>query len=206
MENLDSLKNLWKNQGESSIKFSRDQIHDMVQKKSSSIVRWILVLSILEFILPNLLFLFRDIGSSQAFYQEYGLENTMRIYGGIHILIIIGFIYVFYKNYKTISVGSSVKKLLSDILKTRRTVKNYIYYNLTMMGIIGVNIFYVVYHSPKFINNLPEGSNMIMVWTISIALLTIVLFVFWAFYRLIYGFFLRKLKRNHRALMVQNGL
>lgn len=206
MENLDTLKNLWKNQGESTIKFSKDQIHDMVQKKSSSIVRWILVLSILEFILPNLLFLFTDIGSSQAFYQEYGLENTMKIYGGIHILIIIGFIYIFYKNYKNISVGSSVKNLLSDILKTRRTVKYYIYYNLTMMGIIGVNIFYVVYHSPEFINNLPDGNNMVMVWIISIALLALVLFVFWAFYRLIYGFFLRKLKRNYGELMAKNDL
>ena len=57
MENLDSLKDIWKNQGESSIRFTENDIHKMVQKKSSSIVKWILIISLLEFILPNLIFL-----------------------------------------------------------------------------------------------------------------------------------------------------
>ena len=54
MENLDNLKDLWKNQGESKIRFTQDDISEMVQKKSSSIVKWILIISLLEFILPNL--------------------------------------------------------------------------------------------------------------------------------------------------------
>jgi hypothetical protein len=206
MENLDSIKDLWKNQGESTIRFSQSDIHNMVQKRSSSIVKWILIISILEFLLPNLVFIFTDIDATRLFYQKYGLSMIMQFYGIIHIIIIIGFIFVFYKNYRNISVESNVKLLLSNILKTRRTVKNYIYYNLTIMGIIGLHMFYMVYHSSQFMNELPNKSNMVIIWGISIILLALALFIFWLFYRILYGFLLKKLKKNYAELLSQDSL
>lgn len=206
MENLDNLKDLWKNQEDSKIRFTQDDISQMVQKKSSSIVKWILIISLLEFILPNLLFVFTDFETTKQFYEQYSLSNTMMIYSAIHIIIIVGFIYVFYKNYKNISSESTVKNLLGNILKTRRTVKNYIYYNLTIMGIIGVNIFYAVYSSTEFQTTLAEGTSMLKIWVISIILLSLALFIFWIFYRIIYGFFLKKLKKNYAALSHQGEL
>lgn len=206
MENLDSLKDLWKNQGESKIRYSQDDIHKMVQQKSSSIVKWILIISLLEFILPNLIFLFTDFESTRIFYQEYGLSNTMIIYSAVHIVIIIAFIYVFYKNYRNISAESTVKILLGNIIKTRRTVKYYIYYNLTIMGIIGLHMFYSVYNSLSFQQNLEAGTSMLMIWVISIVLLCLALLIFWLFYKILYGFFLRKLKRNYAALSNQDDL
>ena len=200
MENLDSIKDIWKNQGESNIRFTQDDIHGMVQKKSSSIVKWILIISLLEFILPNLAFVFTDFGATRLFYEKFGLENTMNFYAILHIVIILGFIYIFYKNYKNISSESNVKILLSNILKTRSTVKYYIYYNLTIMGIIGLHMFYVVYDSPQFLQELPENSNMLMIWIISITLLVVTLLIFWLFYRIIYGFLLKKLKKNYSEL------
>ena len=200
MGNLDSLKDIWKNQGESNIRFTQDDIQGMVQKKSSSIVKWILIISLLEFILPNLVFVFTDFEATKLFYEKFGLENTMDFYAILHIVIIIGFIYIFYKNYKNISTGSNVKILLSNILKTRSTVKYYVYYNLTIMGIIGLHMFYVVYHSPQFLQELPENSNMVMIWIISITLLVVTLLIFWLFYRIIYGFLLKKLKRSYAEL------
>ena len=206
MENLENIKDLWKNQEESKIRFSQDDISQMVQKKSTSIVKWILIISLLEFILPNLLFIFTDFDATKQFYQQYGLSNSMMMYTAIHILVIIGFIFVFYKNYKNISSESTVKNLLGNILKTRRTVKYYIYYNLTIMGIIGINIFYSVYNSIEFQNTLAEGTSMLKIWVISIILLCLALFIFWVFYRIIYGFFLRKLKKNYAALSHQDEL
>ena len=200
MGNLDSLKDIWKNQGESNIRFTQDDIQGMVQKKSSSIVKWILIISLLEFILPNLAFVFTDFEATKLFYEKFGLENTMNFYAILHIVIILGFIYIFYKNYKNISTGSNVKILLSNILKTRSTVKYYVYYNLTIMGIIGLHMFYVVYHSPQFLQELPENSNMVMIWIISITLLVVTLLIFWLFYRIIYGFLLKKLKRSYAEL------
>lgn len=206
MENLESLKDLWKNQEESKIRYSQNDIHKMVQRKSSSIVKWILIISLLEFILPNLMFLFTDHESTRIFYEQYDLSQTMMIYSVIHIAIIIAFIYIFYKNYRNISAGSTVKVLLGDILKTRRTVKYYIYYNLTIMGIIGLNMFYAVYSSMSFQNSLEAGTSMLMIWIISIILLCLALLIFWLFYRILYGFFLRKLQRNYAALSNKDEL
>ena len=200
MENLDNLKDLWKNQKESSIRFTEQDIHKMVQKKSSSIVKWILIISLLEFILPNVIFLFTDFDATKHFYEQYGLTNTMMIYSVIHIAVIIVFIYIFYKNYKNISAGSTVRILLSDILKTRRTVKYYIYYNLAIMGIIGLNIFYAVFNSTEFHDSLASGTSMVKIWIFSIIFLSLALLIFWLFYRVLYGFFLKKLKRNYAAL------
>ncbi len=178
----------------------------MVQKKSSSIVKWILIISLLEFILPNLIFLFTDFDTTKQFYEQYGLTTTMMIYSVIHITIIFLFIYVFYKNYRNISAGSTVRILLSDILKTRRTVKYYIYYNLTIMGIIGLHIFYAVFNSEEFQSSLASGSSMVKIWILSIVFLCMALLIFWLFYRILYGFFLKKLKRNYTSLSQQDEL
>ena len=206
MGNLDSIKDIWKNQGESTIRFTQDDIQGMVQKKSSSIVKWILIISLLEFILPNLAFVFTDFEATRLFYEKFGLKNTMNFYAILHVIIIIGFIYIFYKNYKNISTESNVKSLLTNILKTRSTVKYYVYYNLTIMGIIGLHMFYVVYNSPQFLQELPENSNMLMIWIISITLLVVTLLIFWLFYRIIYGFLLKKLKRNYSELSSKDSL
>lgn len=206
MENLENIKDLWKNQEESTIRFTEQDIHKMVQKKSSSIVKWILIISLLEFILPNLVFLFTDFDSTKQFYEQYGLTTTMMIYTVIHIAVIIVFIYIFYKNYRNISAGSTVRILLSDILKTRRTVKYYIYYNLTIMGIIGVNMLYVVFNSADFQSSLASGTSMVQIWIVSIIFLSMALLIFWLFYRILYGFFLKKLKRNYAALSQKDEL
>lgn len=206
MQNLDSLKDLWRQQGESHIKFSQEDIQKMVRKRSSSIVVWILIISVLEFLLPNLIFLFTDFESTLEFHSKYGMSRIMEVYLTVHVIIIFGFIYVFYKNYKNISAESEVKELLSNILKTRRTVKYYIYYNLAMMVVIGLNMFYKVYHSPVFLEELPDNSNMLLIWTISVVLLCLAVFVFWIIYRVMYGFFLKKLKKNYAELLSNESL
>jgi hypothetical protein len=200
MEQLERLKDVWKNQSESPIKFTESDIYKMVHKRSSSIVKWILIISVLEFVLPNIFLLFTDIDSTKEVYQNYGLNNIMLFYSIIHVIIIFGFIYFFFKNYRNISADSSVKTLLKDIIKTRNTVKYYIYYNLTIAAIIGLHVFYIVFNSDLFINKLPENTNMISVWVIAVFLFAIVIFVFWCFYILVYGFLLKKLNRNYREL------
>jgi len=200
MEQLDNLKNIWKNQGESRIKFSEGDIFEMVHKKSSSIVKWILIISIIEFILPNMILFFTDFESTQRLYENYGLKNIMKIYTIIHVIVILGFIYCFYKNYKNISAENSVRKLLKSILNTRKTVKYYIYYNIVMAAIIGIHMFYKIFNSPLFINKLPENTNKVVIWLIALGLFALILFLFWGFYRIIYGILLKKLNHNYKEL------
>ncbi len=200
MDQLDKLKNVWQNQSESTIRYTESDINDMVHKKSSSIVKWILIISILEFILPNIIILFSDRTATKEFYDIYDLNNIMIFYSVIYVIIIIGFIYFFYKNYKSISADTSVKNLLQNILNTRKTVKYYIYTNLTLAAIIGIHVFYKVFNSNVFIEKLPNNTNMLFVWVIAIVIFSFVLFLFWCVYRLIFGYFLRKLNKNYKEL------
>ncbi len=201
MDHLEKLKGVWQDQDESTLKFTKSDIFGMIQKKSSSVVKWILIVSIIEFTLPNLIILFTDNSASKKLYDNYDLNGVMTIYTVIYVIIIIGFIYYFYKNYKNICVNSSVKGMLHSIIQTRKTVKYYINTNITLAAIIGLHVFYKVFNSPLFIEKLPENTNMIAVWAIAITIFTFVLFLFWGVYKIIYGFFLRKLNRNYKELL-----
>jgi hypothetical protein len=203
MDKLENLKDLWQNQAQTGLSYTKEDIHNMVQKKSSSIVKWILIISIIEFLLPYLLILFTDLETPSRIYAEYGLNDLTNYYTFVHFIIILGFFYVFYKNYRNISAISSVKSLLGNILKTRKTVKYYIYYNLLMMGILGLHSFYIIMNSETFLSKLPENASLTVIWITAILLYALVLVLFWCFYRLIYGFLLKKLRRNYSELRKQ---
>jgi len=200
MDKLENLKDLWQNQQQTDIVYTKEDIYKMVQKKSTSIVKWILIISIAEFLLPYALILFTDLETPSRIYAEYGISELTVYYSVVHFIVILGFIYMFYKNYRNISAVSTVKNLLSDILKTRRTVKYYIYFNLIMMGILGLHSFYLIINSDMFIDKLPENASLALIWIIAVTLYGLVLLLFWCFYRVIYGYFLRKLNRNYKEL------
>lgn len=197
---LESIKNVWKKQEDCKYQFSKEEINKMIYQKSSSVVKWILIISILEFILPYIFLLFTDYDSSKDFYIKYDLTGIMKIYFIIHFIVILYFIFIFYKNYKNISVGNSVKELMKNIIKTRKTVKYYIYYNIGIAAVIGVHIFYKVFTSATFKETIPEDTNLIVLWALALVLFSIVLLMLWGIYRLIYGLLLKKLKVNYSEL------
>jgi hypothetical protein len=60
MDLLDKYKETWSKQVEMPYKFSTLEIYKMAHAKSSSIVKWIFVIGILEFIFMNSLYFFMD--------------------------------------------------------------------------------------------------------------------------------------------------
>jgi hypothetical protein len=200
MAQLENIKDLWKQQETENIRFSKNELQGMMRQRSSSVVKWILIISILEFILPNIIFLVTDLEASREFNEQYGLTNMVNVYLGIHIVIILGFIYVFYRNYRNISVDTSVKTLMHHIITTRKTVEYYIYYNLTIAAVIGFHMFYEVFNSKAFLSTLPEKTNLALIWIVSSVLFVLVLVLLWGIYKLVFGFFLKKLNRNYQEL------
>ena len=61
----------------------------------------------------------------------------------VNYVVILFFVYKFFKNYKTISSTDSTKKLMDDIISTRKTVQYYIWYNLIMIAFSGLFGTYV---------------------------------------------------------------
>ncbi|AXG75021.1 hypothetical protein DVK85_12575 [Flavobacterium arcticum] len=208
MEPLDKLKNDWKKNGGKYPKFSEKEIYAMLHKGSSSIVKWILIISILEFIFwIGLSFLMKDSQGSQRINNMHidyiTIPMTILSYG-----IIIYFAVVFYLNYKKINATDNAKTLMVNILKTRKAVSNYIFINLAYMMIGSLLILVLFfYYDPSLINALHQseenGDTMkfyLVYFGLTILLLGVFIFIVWLLYKLIYGTLLKRLKRNYNEL------
>ena len=201
MDQLEILKKDWKKQEGSLPKLSKAELTKLIYKKSSSIVKWIFIISILEFVVPYLIILITGNESSEKMYEELGLSNFMTKFYIVSYVIIFGFILLFYKNYRMISANANPKVLMQNIINTRKTVKYYIWFNLVALAIISVVVLNKVFISNEFLEKIPEGTNMIFVWLISMLLILVLIALLWLFYRLIYGILLNKLKNNYNELV-----
>ena len=205
MDQLELLKKDWKKREADLPTLSYDELSKIIHKKSSSIVKWIFIISVLEFALPFLTLLFpgyRDVSMSS--YEKLGLTNFINILYIVVYIIVVGFIFLFYKNYRSISTNSNPKILMHNIIKTRRIVKYYIWFNLALVPIIGGVAFYKLFNSADFLEKVPTDINMTMLWLLSIFILLILVGLVWLFYRLLYGILLNRLKANYNEL-VGNG-
>lgn len=193
---LDSLKDAWRNQQEATINFTETDIYKMIHKKSTSIVKWILYISIIEFIvfvIPNF---FIDNKEST---EKLNLTNFSNITIAILVLVTLYFIFLFYRNYKNISVNDSTKKLMQDILKTKKTVTYYIVFQLSMLSITIFVTAYKVITTFEKIKESFSGSD-VLIWIAIIVITIVMVLIFWLFYKLIYGILLKRLKQNFKEL------
>lgn len=201
MDELDFLKQHWK-KDEDFPKVDKEGIRKMLHNSSSSIVKWIFYISILEllaglalnFLLPN----DTDINPDSDIVST--LENALSV---VFYIVIAYFIYKFFSSYRSIKNTSNTKVLLRDIIETRKAVDQYIRFNIyyiiavsalvtvTMMITDGVfvkpwgeAIFYVV------------GISIFMIIAIAI-LLGLVRF----YYKVVYRRLVNKLNKNYEQLV-----
>jgi hypothetical protein len=205
MKELDLLKKDWQKNKDSFEQVSEIEIYKMIHKKSSSIVKWILIISILEVLLWTSLSLIFNADDYLENINNNGFVSYLKIFNYLSYAVIVIFIYLFYKNYIRISTIASTKQLMKDILKTRKTVQYYVWYNLAMIGILLIIGFVIaLFYNPEtvLLREKIESNPIIMAVTVGIlALVSIVLFgLFWLFYRLLYGVLLRRLYDNYKEL------
>jgi hypothetical protein len=123
-------------------------------------------------------------------------------------IVLIYFFYLFWRNYRRISATDNTKKLMENILRTRRTVRYYVGFNLIMF-VIGtfVGVFYILEHDDTFANQMEIASangEVFKVYAVviltTVAALTIVVGILLGFYYLVYGLLLKRLNNNYREL------
>ena len=200
MDELDILKKDWKKQESSFQQIGEKEIYGMLHKGSSSIVKWILIISILEFLILRILdlsiFLDNDYSKRMKENHIYDFEKIVTIF---NFAILLVFIYFFYQNLKTINSSSSVKKLMQDIINTRKIVKYYVWYNLVLVGFTSAIVIYCQFMYDKNINQLYDKYEMFFILG-GFFFVLIILFLFWLFYKLLYGILLRRLQKNYNEL------
>tara|TARA_R110000868_G_scaffold328255_1_gene589134 strand:- start:178 stop:813 length:636 start_codon:yes stop_codon:yes gene_type:complete len=205
MDGLDLLKKDWDNES-SKKKLSVKDIYPMLHKKSSSIVKTLFYISIAElifWILVNSIPYF----TSDTYKQRLdGVFQNDFIFKSITIIsyaIILLFIYLLYKSYKSISITDSAKKLMESILKTRKIIKYYVLYNLIVAGLsLIIGFYYALHNAPNTAIDFSSISDKKMALIILVITLITAVFVLviWLFYKLIYGLLLKRLNRNYKEL------
>jgi hypothetical protein len=200
MKELDLLKKDWQ-KNDAFEQVSEVEIYKMLHKKSSSIVKWILIVSILEFVVLNGISLLLNDPKYDAFMRLHPFLNFLEKF---NYLVIIVFIYCFYKNFKSISVLNSSKTLIKHILKTRKTVTYYIYWNIVIGGIVGamsgIEGFNEGYNSASKMSGDTKTVALEVNYITIIIMALLIMGVIWLFYKLLYGRFLTKLKDNYIEL------
>ena len=208
MDELDLLKKDWQKENGKYPKLSYNEIYEMILKKSSSIVKWIFIISLLEFALWTLVsFGFKDSDSMKRF-QEYDADFILIPFTVLGYIILAYFFYLFFKNYKTISATDSAKVLMENILKTRRTVKQYVAFNLIYLVVATIVVLFIEFdQDQQLISKVNEASangEVFKFYAIIIITIVVMLAIFIGllllFYYLIYGLLLRRLNRNYKEL------
>ncbi|TVZ51557.1 hypothetical protein [Dokdonia sp. Hel_I_53] len=198
VDELELLKKDWKKQEGSLPKFSREDIYPMLLKKSSSIIKWILIISIIEFafwIILNLVLEQKD--SNAAFEKKVGIETVDTVLLAINYAALIYFIIRFYLNYKAIQSTDNAKVLMKTILKARNTVKQYIWFNVSFIFVGSIVVFLIAYYNDPTTFDITSPIMLVLTLLIVMGILIGILLLV---YRLIYGRLTRRLKSNYEQL------
>jgi len=207
MDELDLLKKDWeRNSHEDEKKLTSQDIYPMLHKKSSSIVKTLFYISIAELIFWVLLNTIPYFSSEQ--YREdletmYGNETILVIINVFSYAIILLFVYLLFKAYKDISVTDSVRKLMKNILKTRKVIKYYVLYNLVMaFFVMCFGLYETTTNDPKISAEFARFNDKQMFISMLLMIFVTAIFIglIWVFYRLIYGILLRRLNKNYKEL------
>lgn len=199
MDELELLKKDWKDREKDLPRFSAQEIYPMMLKKSSSIVKWIFIISLIELAVCTFLNIFLMDEGFWKDVEHLHLKTATYIIYAVSYLVTFIFIYFFYKKYKAISTTDSASMLMKNILKTRSVVKYYIMFVLIGNGIT-VMLFFIfsLMYPPENINT--QTLNWTYAILIGVLVTLILLGIIWVIYTLLYGILLRKLKRNYKEL------
>ena len=210
MDELELLKKDWEKSTKKYPNLSKEDIYGVISKRSSSIVKWIFIISILEFILWTALSFFGDSNQVLEKIQTYDYGFIYYAVFVISYIVIFVFMYLFYNNYRNIAVTENTKVLMEQILKTRKTVKQYVIYNLSMMVLsIPMGVMMELSNNTETQTLLSDieskGDNNLFIFyliiiIVSILAIGVVVALFLGFYYLIYGLLLKRLKKNYKEL------
>jgi len=207
MDELDILKKEWQSKEQELPKVSFNDIYKMLLKKSSSIVKWIFIISVAELLFwISLYFIIPE--DNMKLMNEMGISKILYYSNIIHFTVFGIFIYYFYKNYRSIQVTDNTKKLMANILKTRETVKYFVFYNVGMFILSSIVIDSYFYNNSsklyKVMDFASKGvpkenfANVFVITQVVVGVAVIGLLIL--FYWLIYGILLKRLKSNYKEL------
>jgi hypothetical protein len=206
-DQLNVLKKTWKNSNFKETYVEHSELYKIIQLNSNSIVKRIFIISLIEFSLSFLPF-FLD--GKKFFTKEiFIIQNSkiMLYLDYLYYSIFIFFIVQFYINFKKINTNSNLNKLSKNILKTRKSVYNYIYISLIIFNLNSIvfaylflesNFAYKQYNTNHSQNN--QITFQIIFYSILILFLSLITYSIWLIYKSLYLKLIKKLNQNYNEL------
>lgn len=207
---IDSLKQQWQAQKISN-PYSHSEILNLLNKKSRNYVKYILWVSVIEFliilgshllvdkhhsffkIMENL-----DITVTDTLIQQY---NTIYITMQVVSLLVTGFfIFKFYFGYKGIKIEENLKQFILKIIYFRKTVNLFIFINIVLFIIYVITLVGFVIGYSSFQNIEIESARalrFIVALSIGIGLCITLALIY---YRIVYGILVKRLGKNLKQL------
>ena len=205
MKDLKQLKEQWAQQNFEK-QYSKEELNGFLKKKSTYSIKWIFYLSIAEFLVYMGLPLF-----SPNYIESFAYYKSLQLFGFSIFITITGYILLlyfmwrFFKNYRKITVTSSVKEHLSTILSTRRAVNQYFYANIGLLLIFTLVVFVRAFQMDSSLIGLEqEDISFLIICFVIVIVVALVLGLYGLLYYFVYGRFLKPLKRNEKELRQLN--
>lgn len=211
---LDNFKKTWQDH-QIQPKYDSDEIESMLNKSSRNYVKYILGISIAEFLVIlglNLYYILLgdDTDSYLNILGKLGVKNNAdlvanlsHIYFALKVISLVltaFFVYKFYQNYKHIKIESNLTKLILQIIKFKNTVNYFILANIFLIVLytIVLGIFTSWALSDQNIELTHPTLIGFCVGLLLMMILSVILI--WVYYRIVYGIILKKLGKNLEEL------
>lgn len=211
---LANYKKVWKDQPEERNKVSSLDIYKMTQSRSSSIVKWIFIIGLVEFIFWFSISYFGTKNGNLEPYEKLNLISFIDNINYLHYMVVVLFLILFYRNFSLISTVDDTKTLMKNILLVRKTVKWYVYYNLINLVVFSIVFTFLIFNTPNAINiiygldieNSDLENFMLKYLILQIVIIAVMTLLLWLFYYLLYGILLKKLNKNYKDLIKLNEI
>lgn len=211
---IDSLKKSWQDQVISD-DYNQEEIEVMLNKKSRNYVKYILWISVAEFVIfgiINFIALF-----SNSFHTDFtNILNKLqiknqnevefsldKIYNVMKIasLVITGvFVVIFYSNYRKINVESNLKKFIIHIIKFKKTVNLFIFSNILLLFLfIGSFTAFIIFTIKKQNIQIDNPTFWGLITGVIFSLLVCIVLIL-LYYKIAYGIILKRLSKNLKQL------
>ena len=211
---LDNFKKTWQEQ-DILPKYDSTEIEAMLNKSSKNYVKYILWISIAEFLVILCMnfyyaFLGNDRNSLMSILSRLGIKNTTSLEDNfthlyfylkvVSLLMTAFFVVKFFRNYRKINIESNLKKLILQIINFKKTVNFFILANILLIILFTVVLLAVTLTVLSQQNIHLNSPTLIRFLVGTIVMMGISVVLIWVYYRLVYGIILKRLGKNLEEL------
>lgn len=212
-DELDDLKSIWQNQTEEK-SYDKDQIFNMIHKKSKNSVQWLFYITLAELALALIFSVWAIVSGTNMISEhlkEIMTEDTLKSYDYISHISLVGsiiFVGITFYYYQKISAQLSIKALIDKIIEFRK-VLSWLIIVWVVLSLAFIFPMYVEMGQQVFLHDYDKGNMSeqeiqetakgVGIGLAAISSFFIILFSV-LYYGIIYGIFLRRLGKNLKEL------